>query len=495
MTRHGEAPLLVSGRKMLGLVLLGMGLCSCQADPVGGVDAGTELDGGVFFPEVASDARLLQVDERQTFLVSAREDGTYAQPLPTGEPVRIADPVEAAVAANDGSAALLRSALVDGVRSLWLWRSGGSDAIPLTTRARGDEVHDPALSYVAFLEAGAGDVTSLRMARKDACTPEGCALTTQVELQGGAPELRAAGGTLFLVDGTKAWLVDAATGAVTSLGALPGKPFISPEGTRYGWAVEGHVLLFDAATGSPVWDHVWRSDELRPGWLPLETPIMLDEVHVLVNTEGRWRGAPPEVPLGHSLFACDGQGCREAVSSNTCWTVRLADEQQALYCREDLCPFVRCNLVNTLRDSAAGFLSISGERGTLLGPVFSKGFTTTVRLREGLAPDMAPSLEWEQGGVTTTVAVRGAVPEAPFLFIPGPRRVLYRQAVTVQEGVTQQHLWTWDFQKAVDLGALEGAPAEEGAVLVRDNPPALYLDVVRPRADGSPGNAIVRVPL
>ncbi|TSC32330.1 hypothetical protein [Corallococcus sp. Z5C101001] len=483
----------------MGRVLLGLGLCSCQADPVGGVDAGvdagTELDGGVVFPELASEARLLQVDARQTFLVSAREDGTYAQPLPTGAAVRIAGPVEAAVAANDGSAALLRSAPVDGVRSLWWWRPGGSDAISLTTRARGDEVHDAALSYVAFLEAGAGDVTSLRMARKDACTPEGCALTTVVELQGGAPELRAAGGTLFLVDGTKAWFVDVATGAVTSLGALPGRPFISPEGTRYGWAVEDQVLLFDAATGSPVWDHVWRNDEARPGWLPLDTPIMLDEVHVLVNTEGRWKGAPQEVPLGHSLFACDGQGCREAVSSNMCWTVRLAEEQRALYCREDLCPFVRCSLVNTLRDSAAGLLSISGESGTLLGPAFSEGFTAKARLRAATAPDAVPSLEWEQGGVTTKRAVQGAVPQAPFLFVPGPRRVLYLQEVTEPDGVQRHHLWTWDLQQAVDLGALEGFPLHQGAVLVRDNPPALYLDTVRPGADGRLGTAVVRVPL
>ena len=86
---------------------------------------------------VTRDARLLHVDESQTFLLPVREDGTYAQSLPAGEPVRIADAVEAAYGASDGSAAVMWSAAVGGLRKVWLWRPGASDLIPLTSSARG----------------------------------------------------------------------------------------------------------------------------------------------------------------------------------------------------------------------------------------------------------------------------------------------------------------------------------------------------------------------
>lgn len=478
--------------RMLGLLLLGTGLSACRSEPGGNGDAGTEVDAGTPFPTVARGANLLEVDARQTFLLSVRADGTYAQSLPEGEAVRVADRAEAARAANDGSAAVLWSADMEGLRSVWLWRPGMSAAIPLTLQSRGAIIHDAALSYVAFLEEASAGVTSLSVVRTATCMPGSCEPTRPIQVEGGTPELRGGGSTLLLADGTKTWLVDAATGGVTDLGTLPGRPFLSPMGTRYGWAAEGRVVLFDTATGTSLWDHGWRDDVNRPGWLPLSTPLILDEVNVLVNTEGRWLGAPAEVPPGHALHACADAGCREAVSNNTCWTVRLG-EQRALYCREDLCPFVRCPpLVNTFRDSAARTLYILGEAGTLLGPVYTEGFTEAARVKQGT--DGALGLEWErQDAATAKLTLQGEPPLSPFLFVPGPRRVLYLQPVSLPEGRREQHLWTWDGQQVVDLGVLDGVPAAPGAVLVRDNPPALYLDVRSITAGGA--NHIVRVVL
>ncbi|RKG97912.1 hypothetical protein D7V97_33730 [Corallococcus sp. CA053C] len=476
-----------------------MGLAGCHEKPGGGVDAGTVPDAGSgtesSFQTLAKEAHLLLVDERQRFLLSTRDDGTYAQVLPTGEPTRIAPKAGAAASASDGSAALLWSGGLVQERSVWVWRPGLPSAITVSTQARGDVVHDGALSYVAFFERDAEGANLLRVARMEACTSETCTLTTLLRLGSDTPTtLQSGGRILFVSVGAHVWLIDVPTGAVTDLdlGPLQGHAFFSPGGTRYGWAtLEGHVQVFDTATGALLWDHVWRNEAQKPGWHPF-SPFMLDEENVIVNTEGRWVGAPPEVPWGHSVFVCDGQGCTEPVTQNMCWGVSLG-EQPAMYCRQDLCISVRCDLVNSFRDTAGRWLYRSGELGTLLGPVFTEGFGDAVRLKGDSQGNRW--LQWDEASRETKHEVRGEAPAEPFVLVPGPRRLLYRQSVTRQDGATEEHLFTWNRQEVVDLGRLEGMPFHGAPVIVRDNPPALYLDVSQVQQDGSTSLSIVRVPL
>ncbi|WP_338280671.1 hypothetical protein [Corallococcus caeni] len=477
-------------RTLLGTLCLV--LTACHSEPGGGGDGGSDggENGGAPIATVTRDARLLQVDESQTFLLSVREDGTYAQSLPAGEPVRIADVVEAAYGASDGSSAVMWSAAVGGLRKVWLWRPGASGLIPLTSSARGGVLHDRALSYVAFLEEGENGVTSVRIARMASCAPGACVPSTPVQVQGADARLWNGGGTLLFVDGMRATLIDAASDMVTALGTLPAMPVLSPGGTRYGWAEDNHVVLFDTATGALLWDHVWRNEEWNPGWLPAGAPMMLDEVNVLVNTQGAQRGAPPGVPLGHSLYKCTSSGCTEAVSKNECWPERVSG-QPAIYCREELCPFVRCDFVNSYRNSAAAWLFEAGEDGTWLGPVFSQGFLDAARLKPQSGTGFI--VEWAYNNATSKLLLQGPQPTQPFLFTPEPKRLLYRQAVQRADGTPVDHLWTWDRRNVVDLGWVEGTPADSG--IMRDHPPALYLDVAQPRPDGTHSHSIIRVPL
>ncbi|WP_375761336.1 hypothetical protein [Corallococcus exercitus] len=491
MPVHERRSLAGSTRRMLGL--LALLLTACHSEPGGGgEDAGTPPgeDAGVPLTTVTRDARLLHVDESQTFLISLRKDGTYAQSLPAGEPVRIADAVEAAYGASDGSSAVLWSEAVGGLRKVWLWRPGASDLIPLTSSARGGVLHDRALSYVAFLEEGENGARSVRVARMATCAPGACVPSTPVQAQGADARLWNGGGTLFLLDGMRATLIDAASDTVSALGTLPAAPVFSPGGTRYGWAVDNHVVLFDTATGAQLWDHVWRDEEYQPGWLPAGAPMMLDEVHVLVNTQGPYRGAPQGVPLGHSLSKCTSSGCTVAVSKNECWPERVSG-QPAIYCREELCPFVRCDFVNSYRDSAAAWLFKAGESDTWMGPVFSQGFLDAARLKPQAGTGFL--LEWSVNNATSKLLLQGPQPTQPFLFTPEPKRLLYRQAVQQADGTPVDHLWTWDREKVVDLGWVEGTPAESG--ILRDQPPTLYLDVRQPRPDGTHSLSILRVPL
>ncbi|WP_223637016.1 hypothetical protein [Corallococcus sp. EGB] len=507
---------------MLGLLLLGLSLAACRPGPGGGgdagpevdagteEDAGTEVDGGTeedagtqadagaVFSTVTQDARLLAVDARQTYLISLRADGTYAQALPEGEAVRIADRAEAVHVASDGSAALLWSQAAEGLRSVWLWRPGTSSAIPLTLRSRGAVVHDAALSYAAFLEEEGAGVTSLFVVRTATCRPGNCAPIRPVQVEGGAPELHAGGPTLLLADGTKTWLVDAATGGVTDLGELPGKPFISPQGTRYGWSAEGKVLLFDTATGTLLWEQTWQDAKLPP-WKLISTPIMMDEVHVFVNIEGPYsESQPPQVPLGHDLHACTEQGCQLKANISTCWEARMG-EQPVLFCRVDPCPAVVCppSRANSFRDASGDLITevppyvgpayYTDPPVLTLGPAFSEGFTDTAVLIQDPRPLPYLHLEWAQRGVRPgwSLLQQGPSPAAPMVFVPGPR-LLYR---------LQDHLVTWDRMQVVDLGALDGVPVEHGAAIVRDHPPALYLDMMKQNADRTVSNSILRVRL
>ena len=498
MTTQTRSTLPHRAWRLLGLLFLGMGLSQCHSEPGGadagadaGVDAGLDVDAGSPFPTVTHDARLLQVDEKQTVLFSLREDGTYAQGLPTGEPSRItAGLAEAAfMPRSDSHAAVLWGAEVAGVRTVWLWRPGTPEAIVLTARAWGPVFHDAALSYVAFTERDEAGAAFVRVARTATCMPSDCVLVTLMQFQDGAFTLRNGGNTLFAAKGPQRWLIDVPTGTVTDLGVPPGPSFLSPGGTRYGWAVDDHVLVFDTATGAPLWDQVWLPRTADPESKPTSA-FMMSEEKVFVNSEGHWVGAPVGYPPIHDLLACTAEGCSGVISRHSCSAFTLQG-QAALWCRMDPCVEIRCNYYDPFLDTDGHPISGRSSSDTKLGPAFSQGFKNSLQLKG--TQGQLHWLEWEHDYKVTKLNLDAPYPTAPLLFVPDGQRVVYHQPVAGPDGTQQNHLWTWNQAERVDLGTLEGPPGS--TALVRDNPPTLYLDVTRLREDGSQATSIVRVAL
>lgn len=438
---------------------------------------------------MARDARLLQVDEAQRVLLSIRADGTYAQALPDGEPVRIADVAQGADITSDGQTAVLWSAAVAGVRTVWLWRMGTPEAVVLSQKARGAVLHDAEQSFVAFLEQDDAGATAVRLARTATCLPGDCVLQTPLQVQDGTPVLERGGTTLSLVNGAHRWLIDVPSGAVRDLGELPGHSFLSPAMTRYGWVEDAHVRVLDSATGSLVWEQDIPHADYRE-WASTHA-FMLGEERVFVGVEGWTLSTPQGPPKDHLLDGCGAQGCSHVIFGVSCYPF-TQQGQPLMWCRPDPCIQVRCSQPpSTARDSEGAWLYSEEEPDTLLGPIFSQGLTDVVRLkgRKG----QLHWLEWTRSMQGATLSLDAPYPTAPIQFLPGKQRVVFHQQVFEADGTARSHLWTWDRFKRVDLGRLDGTPGPSS--LARDNPPTFYLDTDVVNADGSAGKAIVRVAL
>ncbi|MBN8227729.1 hypothetical protein JYK02_09430 [Corallococcus macrosporus] len=450
---------------------------------------GGDGDGEGSFRTVARGFRLLQVDEGKHVLLSVRADGTFAQALPSGEPVRIAGMADGADLTADGQTAVLWSAWGNGERTVWLWRSGMPEAAVLSQQARGEVLHDAAQSYVAFLERDGVGTTSVRVARTASCTPGDCVLQTLLQVQGGTPVLERAGPLLSLMDGNHRWIIEASSGAVTDLGELPGPSFLSPSGNRYGWVEEARVRLFDLATGAQVWDQAYPHRGYQD-W-KVTRSFMFDEERVFVVASGVLDGAPAGVPADGFLDLCGDQGCGRLVSRYRCSPFELAG-RPAVGCSPNLCIEIRCDLPgDKVLDGDGKLLYETKERGTVLGPFYSEGRADVVRIRGG--DGQLPWLEWKHEGLLWRLDLEAPAPTAPILFLPDRGRVLFHQPARQEDGTVENHLWTWDRFKRVDVGSLDGAPGPRS--LMRDHPPALYLDVDTANANGSSTPAVVRVGL
>ncbi|MFP2901718.1 hypothetical protein [Corallococcus sp. 4LFB] len=444
-----------------------------------------------YFPAVARDARLLQVDGAQRVLLSIRADGTYAQALPTGDPVRIADVAEGADITADSHTAVLWSAEVDGERTVWLWRPGTPEALVLSQKARGTVRYDAAQSYVAFLERDDAGATSVRLAVTASCTPGDCALRTPLQVQGGTPVLESGGTTVSLVNGLHRWLIDAPSGTVTDLGDLPGPSFLSPGGTRYGWVLEDsqHVRVFDTATGAQLWEQGGNPAPIYLKWT-YTGAFMFNEASVLVTAYATEQWGGPSLPGSHFMDRCWDEGCNMVTSLSACSPVVLSG-QPAMHCQSDPCITRGCTPPPPqLRNGEGAWVHTVGS-GTLAGPFFNQGFADAVSLK-GIAGQTV-SLEWTRTESLWKLSLETPAPTAPIQFLPDQQRVLFHQPVSQKDGTVENHLWTWDRFERVDLGLLDGTPGPTR--LMRDNPPTAYMDVDTANADGTTTPSIVRVEL
>ncbi|NOK33649.1 hypothetical protein D7W79_07595 [Corallococcus exercitus] len=471
--------------RALGLVLLGMGLSHCKGDPDvadAGVDAGVSP-----VQTVVENAKLLQVDARQTFLLSVKGDGTYAQALPTGEPSRIAAPAEQAIVASDGGAVVLWSPQGEGqVRTLWLWRPGTEAAIPMSTRAW-DVAHDPGMSFVAFTEFDpVSGVNSVRVARTDTCTREACPLWTALERPSRGLVLKVGGTTLLASEGTQAWLIDVPSSTVTELGPTVAYPAFATDGTRYAlFDAANHVQVFDTATRTLQWEQVWRDEATRKGW-HVSNAFMTDVGTLILNIKA---DLTPET----DSVACDATGCRD-LEGGLC---RNWERSSGVV----LCLIDRWVTPNEFTRDAA---YLDGTARTLVGtettrrssvyPAFSADLRNqawTVReTRDGAKVD---TLWWKTPDATHQTPLEGLTDSTLFAFTPGARQVLFARTLTTADGKPEHRLSLWDGEAVSDLAVLEDAPfLNPIPPMVRDNPPTLYLTVTQ--GEYRP-TSVIRVPL
>ncbi|NOK34357.1 hypothetical protein HMI49_14230 [Corallococcus exercitus] len=438
---------------------------------------------------LARDARLLKVDEGQHVLLSARADGTYAQGLPEGEPVRIAGAVEGIDITADGQSTVMWSPEVDGVRTVWLWRFGTPEAIVLSQQSRGAVLHDAAQTFVAFLERDGAGASSVQVARTAACAPGNCVLQTLLQVQDGTPVLERGGTVLSLVKGARRWLIDVPSGAVTDLGELPGFSVLSPGGTRYAWAEDARVRVFDTVTGAQVWEDDIPHDGYRD-WKTTHA-FMLNETRVDVGAQGVYTNWPIGAPVQHFLHSCQEQGCSETVKAGI-YTPYTLQDQFVMYCRPDFCQEIRCSQPSPSFLTADGvYLYSTQNPETLYGPVLGQGFADMVWLKG--SKGQLHRLEWQRGDQVWTLKLDAPYPSAPIHFIPGRQQVVFHQPVSREDGTPESHLWTWSRFSRADLGTLEGTPGPGS--LVRANPPTLYMDVDTVNADGTSARSIIRVAL
>ncbi|GMU03495.1 hypothetical protein KH5H1_76170 [Corallococcus caeni] len=463
------------------MLLASLGATHCHGDG----------DGSDSFRTVTRDARLLQVDEGQRVLLSVRADGTYAQALPTGEPVRIADVAVGADISADSQTAVLWSAEVNGERTVWLWRPGTPEALVLSQKARGTVRYGAAQGYVAFLERDDAGATSVRLAVTASCTPGDCALQTPLQVQTHAPVLESGGTTVSLVDGLHRWLIDVPSGTVTDLGSLPGPSFLSPAGTRYGWVVEDarHVRVFDTATGAQLWEQGANHAPVYLEWT-YTGAFMFNEASVLVTAFATEQWGGPSLPDSHFMDTCWDQGCRQVTGLYACSPVVLSG-QPAMHCLSDPCITRGCTTGAPELRNGEGALIHGNSSGVLAGPFFNQGFADAVSLR-GVAGQQL-WLEWTRQESLWKLNLDAPAPTAPIQFLPDQQRVLFHQPVSREDGTFENHLWTWDRFERVDLGLLDGTPGPTR--LMRDHPPTAYLDVDTANADGTTTPSIIRVEL
>lgn len=472
--------------RMLGLLLLGAGLAACQTEPGGGADAGTEVDAGTSFPTLARDARLLEVDARQRFLLFVRADGTYAQTLPEGEAVRIADAAERAFTASDGDAVVLWSPQYGGLtRTVWLWRPGTDAAIPLTSRA-GQVAYDLGVSFVAFDEYDEASGTgSVRVARLDTCTREACPLWTPLQRPSRDVRFHAGGTTLLASEGTQAWLIDVPSGALTELGPTVSDPVLSADGTRYAlFGAANHLQVFDTATRKLQWEQVWRDDATRKNW-HVSTAIMTDVGTLILNLKA------DNTPETDSV-ACDATGCRD-IDGGRCHN--SADNPGVVFCIVESCSPNHCASDTAYLDGLGRTLVDTATTGrSSVYPAFSADLHNqawTVReTRDGAKVD---TLWWRSPDATRQSPLEGLADYTLFRFTPDARQVLFSRALPIAQGKTEHRLSVWDGEAVSDLGILEGEPfANPISPMVRDNPPTLYLTV----SQGVGGStSVIRAPL
>lgn len=453
--------------RALALLFLGWGLASCGTKDPGVAEVVPRLD------VLRENARMLGVDARQRFLLYAAQAdaGTYAKALPGGDDTRIAEPAEGAFLTQDGGSVLLWSPLsAERTRTWWLWRPGTRAGIAFTSRASGDVVHDRALTYVAFTEAGT-EGTSLRVMDTAQCTAAACPSRTLLQVPGSTLLLQAGETTLVASDPTRAWLIDVRSSAVTDLGPVAGPLTLSSDGTRYSlFNGTGHLQVFDTATRTLQWERPWAVDVSREGW-EVGSVLMTDAKVLVINIH---EPPPPgRIPTVHATVTCDATSCQILPGGDGgCWWG--LDRTDVVRCSRDLrCGPYGCEYQFTYFDASMRLFSNTTTSDVRMPqPAFSEDLTQNLWLYRGTSSD---TLAWSRPEGGRELELQGAVDTNLCTFLPGADRVVFAQSLARSDGVSEMRLWSWDGGALTDLLALPGPPAS--LPVVRASPTAVYVNI------------------
>ncbi|MGE6760595.1 hypothetical protein ACQKGO_21430 [Corallococcus interemptor] len=442
-------------------------------DPPPGIDPPPPVpDDGMPRPQVlAEGARLLEVDARQRFMLFVRDGGTYAQDLPDGVPVRICGEAESVSVSDDGDKVLLWSPQGQDVstRSFWLWRQGTPAAILLTSRLWGGWEFDPPMSYVAYSDfEGYGKASPMRIVRTAACTPEACPVWEPFPGIARASPYDAQSPQMLVRQDGHIVSLDVMSGALTDLGPSVMGPLRSADRAWYGlFDTENHLQVFDTATRTLQWEHVWRDEATRSKW-HVSNAYFTSVGSVVLNIRSNADVVPPNQS---DTVVCDAAGCRDT-EGGTCQPA--SSDPEVLGCLIDLCPGLDCWVYEYSYLDAAGRTLVYLDRNASVtaGPIFSPAQDQV--WMEG--PSSGRILKWKDATETRQTAVEGYLDGSLFLLTPAPHQLVFTRALPDGRGGTDFRLSRWDGQTVSDVVRL-GAPLAwaRSSFKVRDNPRMLYM--------------------
>ncbi|GMU03494.1 hypothetical protein KH5H1_76160 [Corallococcus caeni] len=459
------------------LLFLGLGMASC-----GTTEPGPTEEVLPSLDVLHEGAWLMGVDSRERYLLFTAQNvfGTYAKVLPDGGDIRVSDPAEAAIFAQDGDSVLLWSPLSgEKTRTAWLWRLGPKAGIPFTTRSQGDIVHDRALSYVAFTEADAeAGTTSMRVMDAATCTVKACPLRTLLQVPGNTLLLQGGGTTVLASDATRAWLIDVPSGAVTELGTVAGPSVLLGGGSHYSvFDRAGHLQVFDTATRTLQWERSWAEEVDRKDWNVLSA-LMTDATTVVLNIKEP-PPPPPAFPTDRDTVTCDATGCRVfGYWEGACWYG--AGRTDLVSCNRTVrCGPYGCEYQLTYFDASMRLLvNTTTSRADSPHAVFNADLSQHASLR---LDGSLQELSWDGPAGLRTARVSGQVDTRLFTFLPNAERLVFAQVVPRSDEGFETHLVAWDGVALTDLLKLPGAPASNAQYApTTGSPTTLYVTVAGP---------------
>ncbi|RKI61094.1 hypothetical protein D7X55_23555 [Corallococcus sp. AB049A] len=494
MTGRQRMPLLGSrsfaGRalRVLGLVLLGVGLSHCKGDPDGvdaGVDASVDVgetpdagwDAGPRVQTLMQDVNLLDVDAQQRWLAAAQRDdgGTVAQDLATGETRRIAPAADRGAFSSDGRVLVLTRS-PGGGNTAWLWRAGDAEASVMGTQILSNVVlKEGATPYAAFLEGTATGGSELRRVFPQACDGGTCQVETlaQVEAEWAEPAGISVGERFLWLRGTRAtWAFDTELGTLTEIErGFNNLVRVSQSGNRFARLTsERHLLMYETRTQALLWEVV-----VPPSDKELREVSFLDEDTVIVGRANDLGTHPRE-----NSVACTSRGC-ESLGDTLCRS-RSMGGATVLFCSATVCSGVTpCERSYDLMRSPG--VTLSHLEGAIdLEPTLSDDLSTAAWMTYEVSnPAGSRTLIRERGMTSQWLAFPRKIDMTVFSFVPGQQRFVFVNPKQDANGGVENVLSLWDEAGVEEVGVVEGTPVHP---LFRTSPPALYLNASQPASDG-----------
>lgn len=476
-----------SAWKVLGCVLLGMGLSHCKGDPDGvdaGVDAGVDgggtpdagWDAGPRVQTLMRDVNLLDVDARQRWLIAAELDGgsTLAQDLATGEIRRIAPAAGRGAFSSDGRVLVLTYS-PGGGNTAWAWRPGDAEASMMGTRILSNvALKEGANPYAAFIERSATGGADLRRVFPLACDGGTCEVETLAHIESSDAVEITVGERFLWLRGARTWAFDTEQGTLAEVErGFTNVVRVSPSRDRFARLTsEQHLQLYETRTQALLWGVV-----VPPSDGYLKELSFFDEDTVII-------GRAVDLPPREDSVACTSRGC-DSIGATLCRTWSR-EGGAVLFCSGHYCSGTAPCAWNydLMRSPGVTLFHLEGaiDRGE---PALSDDLSTAAWMTYDVSnPAGSRTLIRDQGTTPQWLSFPRKIDTTLFSFVPGQQRFVFVNPKQDADGGAQNVLSLWDEAGVEEVGVVEGTPiAPLFAPLFRTAPSALYLNSVQ-RSDG-----------